>query len=70
VVVLIGVWVIFLPGFVTSMILLLTVLAGGLRGGPGLLAFWLSLAGGAISSTMLYRVTRNFLHSPKSSPVD
>lgn len=61
--ILLGVWLLFFPGFIMNISVLLGMPLAFMRRTVGLLAFciacWLALAGIVICSIMLYRVTRN-----------
>ena len=63
-VVLFGVWLLFFPGWVANVFILYWIFTGGSHDGHGLGTIWLAIIGIAISSTMLYRVTRNYFTRP------
>jgi ribosomal protein L40E len=63
-----GVWFIFAQSLFVNSMTVFALLAGGLRGFGGFLLLWLSLAGVAVSFSILYRVTRNFFTIPKCPP--
>jgi hypothetical protein len=56
----IGVWVLFLPGLIGNALVLWSVFHGQLVGIKGVAALWLALAAGAVCAVMLYRVSKNY----------
>jgi hypothetical protein len=67
-VVLVGVWVLFLPCFVGCLGFLLVGLFEGWGGPGGLFFVWMSVILGGISVAMLYHATRNYLRILKNPP--
>lgn len=59
-VLLIGVWVLFLPGLMGNGFVLWYVFRGEIVGIKGVAALWLALAGGALCAVMLYRVSKKY----------
>ena len=67
-VVVLGVWALFFPGFIYNFASLWILLLGGTATTRGLAGIWLSLAGGAFCSAMLYPVSRNYWRALKRQP--
>ncbi|MDB6035285.1 MAG: Double zinc ribbon [Verrucomicrobiales bacterium] len=61
--VLFSIWVLFLPLLIINSLSALSILFGA-AGAVALPFFWLSLGFGAVSFTMLYRVTKNYFGGP------
>ncbi len=61
-IVLIGVWVMFLPGFLAGLAVAISVaLQDAGSGSSGFVFFWIGMAIAVFSFVMLYKVTRNYL---------
>jgi len=59
------IWMHFFPGLLINALMLLGILVGNSGGWLGVASFLLTLLGGAICGSMLYRVTRNYYTMPK-----
>jgi hypothetical protein len=66
-IILFGVWVIFLPVFLTSIAIVAGTIATG-KGTDAFIVFWLSIAVGGFSLVMIYRVTKNYFFYEAKSP--
>ena len=64
-VVFLGVWLIFFPGLLGCLFVMLAIFSGLIGGAAGLISFWVSCALGTICAVMLYRVTKNYVSLPK-----
>jgi hypothetical protein len=61
-IVLIGVWVMFLPAFLAGLAVAISVaLQDAGSGSSGFVFFWIGMAIAVFSFVMLYKVTRNYL---------
>jgi hypothetical protein len=66
--VLVSVWVLFLPKLLVNLLAALSILACGMTGPASLAMLWLTLAFAAVAFMMLYQVTRNYLTIPPIKP--
>jgi hypothetical protein len=60
-IVLLGVWMLFFPGFIGNFVVLILAITAGVRGLTGFALLMLSIGCWSVCSIMLYRVTRNYL---------
>lgn len=69
-IVVLGIWIHFLPGLISDVLLLLFILAGGIDGWRGFAGIVLALVYGAISGSMIFRVTRNYFRMHRHPSID
>lgn len=66
-IILVGIWVIFLPVLIGSLMLSGSIIIGGIGSGmSGFIFFWAGIALAAVSFVMLFKVTRNYFRAGES----
>lgn len=66
-VVLIGVWLLFFPVLIFSLITAVSMAFEGERGSSGFIFFWFLVISAFFSLTMIYKVTKNYFKSKKKN---